>query len=143
MTTIALRRRRRFGLALAPYVFTLGFFLVWEVLCVALKVPAYFLPTPSATLAAMWTYREQLIWHSFHTLWMTLAGFGIAVVFGLFLGVCEQAGAVFGVLYRVAAAGPCAGDRADGDVAITHPYQDFRAGADDGKARQIEEIEKR
>jgi len=32
-------------------------------------------------------YWSQLLFHSFHTLWMTLAGFGIAVVFGILLGI--------------------------------------------------------
>lgn len=79
--------RRRWAILAAPYLFTLGFFAIWEAACVALSVPAYFLPTPSATLAAMWQYREQLLFHSFHTLWMTLAGFGIAVVFGVVMGL--------------------------------------------------------
>jgi NitT/TauT family transport system permease protein len=38
-------------------------------------------------LAAIWEYRTQLTYHGFHTLWMTLAGFGLAVVFGLLLGM--------------------------------------------------------
>jgi NitT/TauT family transport system permease protein len=80
-------RRTRWEIVLAPYIFTIAFFLIWEIACRALKVPAYFLPTPSATLQAMWQYREQLLFHSFHTLWMTLAGFAIAVVFGVLLGL--------------------------------------------------------
>jgi ABC-type nitrate/sulfonate/bicarbonate transport system permease component len=45
-------RQRRWLLRAAPYVFTLAFFAIWEAACILLKVPAYFLPTPSATLAA-------------------------------------------------------------------------------------------
>ena len=74
-------------LALAPWVFTIGFFVVWEIACRALKVSTFILPPPSAIAVAMWEYRGPLAFHSAHTLWMTLAGFGLAVVFGLLLGV--------------------------------------------------------
>ena len=74
-------------LALAPWVFTIGFFLLWEFACRVLGVSPFVLPAPSSVLAAIWEYRTQLTYHGFHTLWMTLAGFGLAVVFGLILGM--------------------------------------------------------
>jgi NitT/TauT family transport system permease protein len=74
-------------LALAPWVFTIGFFLLWEFACRVLGVSPFVLPAPSSVLAAIWEYRTQLTYHGFHTLWMTLAGFGLAVVFGLVLGM--------------------------------------------------------
>ena len=74
-------------LALAPWVFTIGFFLLWEFACRVLGVSPFVLPAPSSVLAAIWEYRTQLTYHGFHTLWMTLAGFGLAVVFGLLLGM--------------------------------------------------------
>ena len=74
-------RRRR------PYVFTIGFFALWEAACRLFKVPPYFLPAPSVIGQAMVEYWWQLLFHSFHTLWMTLAGFAIAVVFGILLGI--------------------------------------------------------
>ena len=45
------------------------------------------------------------------------------------------------VLVRRRAARPGAGDRADGDRAVAHAHQDFRAGAGDRKAAEIEEVE--
>ncbi len=74
-------------LRIAPWVFTIGFFLLWEVLCAAFKVSSYVLPRPSQIGAALWEYRTQLAFHSAHTLWMTVAGFIIAVIFGLVLGM--------------------------------------------------------
>ncbi|KAA2235752.1 ABC transporter permease [Salinarimonas soli] len=81
------RRRRDRSLALAPWLFTIGFFLLWEIGCRAFKISSYVLPPPSAILEALWQYRTQIGYHSFHTLWMTLAGFGLAVGFGLLLGM--------------------------------------------------------
>jgi len=74
-------------LVLAPWIFTIGFFALWEIVCRALKVSSFILPTPSTIVLAIWEYRNQLAYHAVHTLWMTLAGFGLAVVFGLLLGV--------------------------------------------------------
>ena len=51
------------------------------------KIPVFFLPAPSVIAQASIEYWWQLLFHSFHTLWMTLAGFGIAVVFGILLGI--------------------------------------------------------
>lgn len=74
-------------ITLAPWVFTIGFFLFWELGCRLFKVSPYILPPASTVVVAMWDYRAQLLFHSAHTLWMTLAGFGIAVIFGLVLGL--------------------------------------------------------
>jgi NitT/TauT family transport system permease protein len=74
-------------IALAPWLFTIGFFLVWELACRVFSVSSFVLPTPSSVASAMWEYRRQLSFHSFHTMWMTFAGFAIAVGFGLLLGL--------------------------------------------------------
>ena len=79
--------RQRAAIAVAPYVFTIAFFALWEAACRLFKIPPYFLPAPSVIAQAMADYWWQLLFHSFHTLWMTLAGFGIAVVFGILLGI--------------------------------------------------------
>jgi NitT/TauT family transport system permease protein len=74
-------------LALAPWIFTIGFFGLWEVICRVFGVSSFVLPAPSTITLAIWEYRNQLAYHAMHTLWMTLAGFGLAVVFGLLLGM--------------------------------------------------------
>jgi NitT/TauT family transport system permease protein len=74
-------------LALAPWIFTIGFFCVWEMICRVFGVSSFVLPAPSTIIMAIWEYRNQLAYHAMHTLWMTIAGFGLAVVFGLLLGM--------------------------------------------------------
>ena len=81
------RHRKDLSLALAPWVFTLGFFLLWELGCRLSGISAYVLPPPSQILVAMWQFRGPLAYHSMHTLWMTFAGFALAVAFGLLLGM--------------------------------------------------------
>ncbi|PWT91707.1 MAG: ABC transporter permease [Proteobacteria bacterium] len=72
---------------LSPWLFTLALFLVWEAVCRIFQVDQFILPAPSAIFAAIWQFRWPLMRHSFVTLWTTMAGFAIAVVFGIALGL--------------------------------------------------------
>jgi NitT/TauT family transport system permease protein len=72
---------------LAPWIFTIGLFLVWELCCRIFKVDPFILPAPSAIFAAVVQYWRPLLRHSFVTLWTTLVGFGLAVAFGIVLGL--------------------------------------------------------
>ncbi len=72
---------------LAPVLFTIGFFLLWEVICRAFKVSNFILPAPSVIIDAMIQYQWPLIRNAGHTLWMTTLGFVISIVFGLALGL--------------------------------------------------------
>lgn len=57
--------------------------LLWEGACRLFGVPAFVLPTPSASLHALWLHREVLCVAAGQTLWVTLAGFAAAIVAGL------------------------------------------------------------
>lgn len=72
---------------LAPWLVTLGLFAVWEAACHLLALPRYVLPAPSLVLAEMWAFRDALLRNAFVTLWTTLAGFALAVAFGMALGI--------------------------------------------------------
>jgi NitT/TauT family transport system permease protein len=72
---------------LSPWLFTLALFLVWEAVCRIFKVDQFILPAPSAIFAAIWQFRWPLTRHSFVTLWTTMAGFAVAVLFGIALGL--------------------------------------------------------
>jgi NitT/TauT family transport system permease protein len=87
-------RSRLDALTLAPWLFTVGFFVVWELVCRVFDVSSFVLPSPTAVLAAIFEYRSQLAYHGAHSLWMTLAGFLLAVVFGLLLGMALGASRV-------------------------------------------------
>jgi NitT/TauT family transport system permease protein len=71
----------------APWVFTVGLFAVWEAACRLLAIDSFILPAPSEIFAAMWRFRLPLLRHSLVTLWTTVAGFALAVVFGVLLGL--------------------------------------------------------
>ncbi len=84
-------KRSEFRLRLAPWLFTAGFFLLWELACRIFRISSFILPPPTLILEAMWQFRSQLLFHSAHTLWMTLAGFGLAILLGLALGIAVGA----------------------------------------------------
>ena len=60
---------------------------------------------------------------------------------GALLGVGQQLRRQLAVLRRRGAAGPRAGDGADGHLVVAQAHQDFRARADDGETAEIEEEE--
>src|SRR5579859_4475948 len=64
-----------------------GFFVAWELLCLAFHVSDIVLPRPSQILATLWT-RFPAIWpHALQTLYTTLVGFGLGIVIGILLGM--------------------------------------------------------
>lgn len=78
---------RNLALKLAPYAFTIAFFLIWELGVRAFQVSSFILPAPSVVWGAMVQYQRPLLNNAFHTLWMTTAGFGLSVVVGVALGL--------------------------------------------------------
>jgi NitT/TauT family transport system permease protein len=72
---------------LSPWLFTIALFLLWEAACRIFNIDKFILPAPSETFAAMAQHWRALLRHSFVTLWTTIAGFAIAVVFGVVLGL--------------------------------------------------------
>lgn len=72
---------------LAPWLFTLALLLFWEFVCRAFKIPEFFLPTPTAVAGAIYEFWPAIYRNSWITLQTTLIGFGLAVGFGLLLGL--------------------------------------------------------
>ncbi len=72
---------------LAPWLFTIGIFAIWEAACRGFNVDKFVLPPPSDAFAEMAKHWRPLLRHSFVTLWTTMAGFALAIVFGVVLGL--------------------------------------------------------
>lgn len=71
----------------SPWLFTIGLFVLWELVCRLFQVDTFVLPAPSQIFAAVGQYWLPLAKNSFVTLWTTLAGFALAVAFGIVLGI--------------------------------------------------------
>ncbi len=61
--------------------------LVWELGCVVFHVPEFVLPRPSRVIVTLIGTFGPIWFHAQHTLLTTLAGFAMAVVMGVALGV--------------------------------------------------------
>jgi NitT/TauT family transport system permease protein len=72
---------------LAPWIATVGLFVVWEAACRIFRIPPFFLPPPSLVFQAMYDYWPAIYKHSLFTLSATLVGFALAVGFGLLRGL--------------------------------------------------------
>jgi len=72
---------------LSPWLFTVGLFIVWELACRVFRIDKFILPAPSQAFFAMFQYWRPLLRHSSVTLWTTIAGFALAVGFGVVLGL--------------------------------------------------------
>jgi NitT/TauT family transport system permease protein len=70
-----------------PWLITLGFLATWQFVCWAFKVDVFILPSPARVVAALGTYAVPIAQNALQTLFTTLVGFGLAVIFGLFLGL--------------------------------------------------------
>jgi NitT/TauT family transport system permease protein len=90
------------GRKLLPWLVTIGFFLLWEVTCLVLRVDRFILPRPSEILAQLVKNWDAVAINSLQTLYTTLAGFAVAVVVGLFLGLLVGASpGVYSGLYPI------------------------------------------
>ena len=72
---------------LAPTLFTVAIFALWEFACRFFAIPVTILPAPTQIWAALVQYRAPIIENSLYTLGTTLVGFALATVFGLLLGI--------------------------------------------------------
>ena len=74
-------------IALAPWLYTIAFFLIWEAVVRIFGIRPTILPAPSAIAKTLYQYWPAIQRHSIQTLFTTTLGFGLAVVGGLALGL--------------------------------------------------------
>jgi NitT/TauT family transport system permease protein len=72
---------------LAPWLATLLLLALWQLGVMAFHIESFVLPTPLEAIYEIYVNRYALTVHGLATLGTTLAGFAIAVVFGLLLGI--------------------------------------------------------
>ncbi len=74
-------RRRAGSIALI-----IGFFLFWEFACAAFGIKDLVLPRPSQIVVTLFERMPQIWPHAAQTLYTTLVGFGLGILFGLLIG---------------------------------------------------------
>lgn len=92
----AVRRR------VLPWAITLGFFVLWQLVCVVFRIDVFILPAPTEVIRSFLQYTGPIMANALQTLFSTLVGFVIAVGFGLLLGLVVGASrTIYDGLYPV------------------------------------------
>ncbi|MBJ3775408.1 ABC transporter permease [Acuticoccus mangrovi] len=71
----------------APFIYAVALIILWELAVRIGDMPVYILPAPSVIVGAIVKYWSPILKNSLVTLWTTLAGFLLALVGGLALGL--------------------------------------------------------
>ena len=70
----------------SPLILLALIIVLWELLTTGLGVSEFIFPSPSRILAQTIEFRDVILGHAWRTFWVTMAGFGIAIVVGVMLG---------------------------------------------------------
>ena len=70
----------------SPWVLLVATILIWQGLCSALHVSEFIFPSPWRIAEQTVEYRDVIAAHAWRTYWVTMVGFGIAIVVGTLLG---------------------------------------------------------
>jgi NitT/TauT family transport system permease protein len=72
--------------AWAPWVLLVAVVALWQLICSAFNVSEFIFPSPARIWEQFIEFRGEIAKHAWRTFWVTLAGFGLAIVFGVLLG---------------------------------------------------------
>ena len=78
-------QRRRVE-AWAPWGLLVLVIAIWQAICSAFEVSEFIFPSPVRIATQFWEFKGIIAAHAWRTYWVTMAGFGIAIVVGVLLG---------------------------------------------------------
>ena len=70
----------------APWLLLIATLLLWEGICRGFAVSEFIFPSPSRIAGQLWEFRGTIAGHAWRTFWVTMVGFGMAIVVGVLLG---------------------------------------------------------
>ncbi|WP_427913681.1 ABC transporter permease [Ramlibacter sp. MMS24-I3-19] len=76
------RRMQRWS----PWILLVLLIAIWQVACSALQVSEFIFPSPLRIWNQLLEFRGVIAAHAWRTFWVTMAGFGLAIVVGVLLG---------------------------------------------------------
>ena len=71
---------------IAPWGLLVLIILLWQFICTALDVSEFIFPSPWRIAEQLVEFHTEIFKHAWRTLWVTMVGFGIAIVVGVLLG---------------------------------------------------------
>ena len=70
----------------SPWILLIVLVLLWQLACSAFDVSEFIFPSPTRIAAQFWEFKLIIAAHAWRTIWVTMTGFGIAIVVGVLLG---------------------------------------------------------
>jgi NitT/TauT family transport system permease protein len=70
----------------APWGLLVLVLLLWQAICSAFNISEFIFPSPARIWEQMVEFRGEIAKHAWRTYWVTMAGFGLAIVVGVLLG---------------------------------------------------------
>ncbi|SDH97942.1 ABC transporter permease [Variovorax sp. OV700] len=70
----------------SPWLLLIAVILLWQVICAGFGVSDFIFPSPLRIWNQFWEFKEIIAGHAWRTFWVTMAGFGLAIVVGVMLG---------------------------------------------------------
>lgn len=70
----------------APWLLLLAIVALWQAVCSLFDVSEFIFPSPARIWNQFWEFKGVIAGHAWRTLWVTMAGFGIAIVVGVLTG---------------------------------------------------------
>ena len=70
----------------SPWVLLLLVIVLWHLICSVFEVSEFIFPSPWAIWVQLVEFKSVIAGHAWRTFWVTMAGFGIAIVVGVLLG---------------------------------------------------------
>ena len=70
----------------APLLLLVATLALWQLICSAFNVSEFIFPSPWRIVEQTWEHRGAIAGHAWRTFWVTMVGFGIAIVVGVLLG---------------------------------------------------------
>jgi NitT/TauT family transport system permease protein len=72
--------------AWSPWILLVGTLLLWQAICSGLNVSEFIFPSPARIWSQLMEFKGEIAKHAWRTYWVTMLGFGIAIVVGVLLG---------------------------------------------------------
>ena len=72
--------------AWSPWLLLVATLLLWQAVCSAFNVSEFIFPSPARIWAQLVEFKGEIAKHAWRTFWVTMVGFGIAIVVGVLLG---------------------------------------------------------
>jgi NitT/TauT family transport system permease protein len=70
----------------SPWILLVVVIALWQLVCSAFNVSEFVFPSPARIWEQMIEFRGVIAAHAWRTYWVTMAGFGLAIIVGVMLG---------------------------------------------------------